>query len=143
MLRVVYEAVDSIEGGKLADISEQRGGTRVRVARGQDVQGYARALNEEMSRFLDQSSWFQLWRDEVISRSGGTIQLDVIFTIHDLPPGAFVAIQESKGLVDIRIERSATVDQFVASANPTIKQFLAGKQWFQLWEGEIVDMDSH
>ena len=142
MLQVIYEAVESLESGKLADISEVRGGTRVRVARGADIEAYTHALNVEMAAFLDGSEWFQLWRNEIISRSGGTIQLSVTFTIHDLAPGDYVVIRESKGLVDIRIERTATVDQFVRAANPAIEEFLAGAQWFQLWKGEIVTMDS-
>lgn len=142
MLRVTYEAVESLKSGKLADISETRGGTHVRVVRGVGVETYTHALNEEMAAFLDGSEWFQLWREEIISRSGGTIQLSVIFTIHDLDPGDYVVIRETKGLVDIRIERTATVDQFVRAVNPAIEEFLGGKQWFQLWQGEIVDMDS-
>lgn len=142
MLRVIYEAVESLESGKLAEISEVRGGTRVRVARWADIEAYTHALNVEMAAFLDGSQWFQLWRDEIISRSGGTCTLDVIFTIDDLDPGDYVKIQESKGLVDIHIERTATVDQFVRAVNPAIQEFLDGKQWFQLWQGEIVDMDS-
>lgn len=142
MLRVVYEAVEDLESGRLAEISEVRGGTRVRVAKWAGVEAYTHALNVEMAAFLDRSSWFQLWRDEIISRSGGTIQLSVIFTIHDLDPGEYVEIQEAKGLVDIRVERTATAEQFVGAVNPAIKEFLAGAQWFQLWQGEIVDMAS-
>lgn len=142
MLRVVYEAVESLESGRLAEICEVRGGTQVRVVRGAEVEAYTHALNVEMAAFLDGAEWFQLWRDEVIARSGGTCSLSVIFSIHDLDPGDYVEIQESKGLVDIRVERSASVDQFVKAANPAIEKFLAGAQWFQLWQGEIVDMDS-
>ncbi|MGW2223898.1 hypothetical protein [Streptomyces formicae] len=142
MLRVTYEAVASLESGKLADITEVRGGTRVRIARWADVEAYTHALNVEMAAFLDGAEWFQLWRDEVISRSGGTVQLSVVFSIHDLEPGEYVEIRERRGLVDIRVERTATADQFVQAVNPAIEEFLAGAQWFQLWQGEIVDMDS-
>jgi hypothetical protein len=142
MLQVIYEAVESLGSGTLAEISEVRGGTRVRVARGVGVEVYTQALNIAMQEFLDGAEWFQLWREEVIARSGGTCSLDVIFTIDDLDPGDYVKIRESKGLVDIRVERTASVDQFVQAANPAIEEFLAGAQWFQLWQGEIVDMSS-
>lgn len=142
MLRVVYEAVESLESGGLAHISEVRGGTRVCVVRGSEVEAYTHALNVAMQEFLDGAEWFQLWRDEVIARSDGTCSLNVVFSIHDLDDGDYVEIQESKGLVDIRVERTASVDQFVKAANPAIQEFLDGGQWFQLWQGEIVDMDS-
>ncbi|ARX81612.1 hypothetical protein SMD44_01010 [Streptomyces alboflavus] len=142
MLRVIYEAVEDLRPGKIAEISEQRGGTRVRIARWASVEEYARALNEEMSAFLDRSAWFQIWRDEIVSRSGGTCSLSVIFTIRDLAPGDYVLIWESKGLVDIQIERTASAEQFVRAVNPAIEKFLDGAQWFQLWQGEIVDMAS-
>ncbi|WP_069883460.1 hypothetical protein [Streptomyces luteocolor] len=142
MLRVIYEAVEDLQPGRLAEISEQRGGTRVRVARWARIEDYIHALNMEMAAFLDRSQWFQLWRDEIVARSGGTVQLSVIFSIHDLDPGDYVVIRETKGLVDIQVERTATVDQFVHAVNPAIEEFLAGAQWFQLWQGEIVDMDS-
>jgi hypothetical protein len=31
---------------------------------------------------------------------------------------------------------------FIGTLNRSIEEFLAGGQWFQLWHGEIVTMDS-
>lgn len=142
MLRVIYKAVDDLEPGRLADFSEDRGCVLVRVAKGSQPEDYVRALNEEMQRFLDNSSWFQLWRDQILSRNHPEFALDVTFRLDDLGPGEGVKIRELKGTVDIRVERGLPVEAFVAAINPAIVEFLDGGQWFQLFGGEIVDIAS-
>jgi hypothetical protein len=60
----------------------------------------------------------------------------------DLPPGMAVDLQESRGLIRIRVSSAATLEEALAALNPVAAEFLAGGQWFQLWEGEIVTMHS-
>lgn len=141
MLSVTYEVVSRTVTGRLAHYSEARGNVRVEVVDGHEAPDFIEDLNYGMQEFLDNSHWFQLWRQDIIGRTGGTdLALDVKFHLDDLDPGDYVAIKESKGLVLIGIERTATAAQFVQAINPAIVQFLDGGQWFQLFAGEIVDM---
>lgn len=57
---------------------------------------------------------------------------------HDMP----VEVQETRGSVRIRLDRRATLDEIVACLNPVIAELLAGGQWFHVWKGEIVTVDS-
>jgi CO/xanthine dehydrogenase FAD-binding subunit len=44
--------------------------------------------------------------------------------------------------VVVHVASLATASQFVDAMNPATERFLAGGQWFQLWQGEIITMDS-
>ena len=68
--------------------------------------------------------------------------LRVEYEVDALEPGQFVKIEERRGTVVIRCERTADAAQLVGALNTAIEEFLAGGQWFQLWKGEIVTMDS-
>ncbi|MEU5772613.1 hypothetical protein ABZ819_04825 [Streptomyces venezuelae] len=143
MLSVIYELVPSTTTGRLAHYSEARGAVRVEVVDGHHAPDLLPDLNQGMQELLDGSRWFQLWRKDIIGRSGGTdCSLDVRFRLVDLDPGDYVQILEVKGLVIIGVERTATAAQFVQAINPAIVHFLAGGQWFQVFAGEIVDMSS-
>lgn len=143
MLSVTYELVPETTTGKLAHYTEARGHVRVEVAEGHLAPELIPDLNQGMQDFLDGAEWYQLWRKDIIGRTGrDDLSLDVRFTLTDLDPGEYVKIEESKGFVLISVERTATADQFVDAINPAIVQFLSGGQWFQLFAGEIVDMTS-
>lgn len=143
MLRVTYELVPSTTTGKLAHYTEARGHVRVEVAEGQPAANLIPDLNQGMQDFLDHAEWYQLWRKDIIGRTGrDELALDVRFALTDLDPGDYVQIEESRGFVLIGVERTATAAQFVDAINPAIVEFLAGGQWFQLFAGEIVDMAS-
>ncbi|MEU0393880.1 hypothetical protein ABZ208_14055 [Streptomyces sp. NPDC006208] len=62
--------------------------------------------------------------------------------VDDLGPGEVVEIRERRGVVEIRICRTATLQQVVDTLNEVCEELLAGGQWFQLWKGEIVTLDS-
>lgn len=141
MLRVVYEVAD-LKPSQPVRMSEDRGVVTVLIDRNADAVEYANSLNLALDRFLSEAQWFQLWRDEIVSRSSAGSPLRVEYIVDDLDPGLCVEIREKRGLVRIHVERSATAAQFVAALNPAIEEFLLGGQWFQLWQGEIVDMAS-
>lgn len=62
--------------------------------------------------------------------------------VDDLGPGEIVEIREKRGAVEVRISRTATLQQVVDTLNEVCEELLAGGQWFQLWKGEIVTLDS-
>jgi hypothetical protein len=53
-----------------------------------------------------------------------------------------VVVEESRGSVEVRLSPEVFSDQACAALNAASQQFLAGGQWFQLWRGEIVSMES-
>ena len=53
-----------------------------------------------------------------------------------------VQIRECGGIVRLHVCPDASAEHFVRALNPSIERLLAGGQWFQLWQGEIVTMDS-
>lgn len=143
MLRVVYEAADDLKPGELVRAAEDRGIITIRIRRTIDARVYTRELTAELDRFLPTVEWFQLWKDEIVSPQSMDCPVRVVIeTADDLSAGDVVEIREHKGLVNIRVDRDADVDRFVAALNPAIEKFLAGGQWFQHWRGEIVDMGS-
>lgn len=64
------------------------------------------------------------------------------FTLADLGPACPVQVKETRG----RLEFVCSTDHFspeaVASLNSAAEGILAGGQWFQLWQSEIVSMAS-
>jgi hypothetical protein len=138
MLRVTYEAV-RLERGRLADIEEDRGRIRFRLDRAAPLADVVRQLNIEIDRFLSISHWFQLWKDEIISRGTPDCSLRVVYALRMRQPGGAV-IRENRGLVTIDIDPALSVTEFAAAMVEGSRQFLDGGQWFQLYAGEIIDM---
>ncbi|MFJ8016177.1 hypothetical protein [Streptomyces sp. NPDC096339] len=69
--------------------------------------------------------------------------LNVTYELADnLGYGMPVEVHETRGSVRIRLDRNATLEEIVACLNPVIAEVLAGGQWFHVWKGEIVTVDS-
>ncbi|MFF1684664.1 hypothetical protein [Streptomyces sp. NPDC058254] len=141
MLRVVYEAADDLKPDKPVEISEDRGIITVRIRRTADAPTYTAALNGELEKFLANSEWFQLWKDEIVSPQSSECPVRVVYVLDldgALDAGDAVEIREHRGLVEILVDPEVDVARFVAALNRAIEEFLAGGQWFQHWQGEIV-----
>lgn len=143
MLSVVYEATPDLEFGETVEIRESRGQIRVRIARGTSIEQCAEALNAAIKEFLVDCGWFQIWRGRIISADSPEGGLTVKYVVDDrLDRRKLIEVRESCGLVQVRIAATATLDDFIRVINPACADFLAGGQWFQLWDGEIITMDS-
>ena len=143
MLRVVYETTPHLRLGQLVDIQESRGRIDVRIQQNASVDAYTAALNSAVRRFLADCSWFQIWRGRVISANSPESPLTVTYQADDqIDLRKCVEVRESCGLVVVHVASEAKADQFVGAMNPATERFLAGGQWFQLWQGEIITMDS-
>lgn len=137
MLDVAYEAVADLPPGRLARIDEDRGRVRVLVDKNADLVDVVRQLNIEVDRFLSTSHWFQLWKDEIVSRDTPDQPLRVEYIFDVRAPG--VGMYEDRGIMHIYIHPDLDTEQFVAVMNPATKQQLSGGHWFQLYGGEIID----
>ncbi|MDX2761622.1 hypothetical protein [Streptomyces europaeiscabiei] len=143
MLRVVYEATPHLRLGQLVEIRESRGCIGVRIRQGADVDEYTAALNDALKHFLASCNWFQIWRGRIISVNSPESPLTVTYQADDqIDARKCVEVRESCGLVVVHVASSATVAQFADAMNRATEAFLAGGQWFQLWQGEIITMDS-
>jgi hypothetical protein len=138
MLQVTYEAVDDLEPGRIARIDEDRGAISVKVDKREPLSRVIKQLNVEMAQFLARADWYQLWRDEIVSRHTPNRPLRVEFI---LVPGfsESIAIGEGRGVVPIYVAAGMTTVQFAASMNPAVQDFLDSGRWFQLFAGEIID----
>lgn len=141
MLRVAYEAAD-LNAEVISDWHEDRGLLKIRVARHAKPKQFTQALNRTLADILESAHWYQVWRGEVISIASPTSPLRVHFAISDFSPAPLVDMRERKGLVTVNVSPDALVDEFVQAINAAVGELLAGGQWFQLWRGEIVTMDS-
>jgi hypothetical protein len=144
MLCVTYEAVSDLAPGRLAWIDEGRGSLRVEVDKNAPLKDVVRQLNIEFDELMAEANWFQLWRGEVISRRTPDAPLSVRFHLRrlkDQPPET-AAVLEARGLVKVHIDPALTTEEFAAAMNPGVRQLLDGRQWFQLYGGEIVTMES-
>lgn len=143
MLRVVYEATTDLKPEQLVDIEETRGRVDVKIHQNCSADEYTAALNAALKRFLADCSWFQIWRGRVISAASPESPLAVTYQADDqIDIRNCVEVRESRGLVVVHVARFATAEDFVRALNPATERFLAGGQWFQLWQGEIITMDS-
>jgi len=143
MLHVAYEASLDLAPGETARICEYRGGLTVHIARGAPIEEWTEGLNAALKAFLAGCTWFQIWRGRIISAASPEGPLTVEYVIdHKLYRPKIIEVRESRGRVTVHVAATATVDDFVRVINPTTVDFLAGRQWFQLWEGEIITMDS-
>lgn len=136
MLHVTYEAAYGPD--RVAEVDEERGTIRVIVDQSAPLGLVVQHLNDKMKRFLATSDWFQLWRDEIVSRGTPDLTLSVVYLLDPLEPGG-VQVQERRGLVSVHIDPDLSVTEFAAAMNPATKQFLDGGCWFQQYAGEIID----
>lgn len=143
MLRVVYRTVEDLALGRLVEIEESRGRLDVLLRRGVDIDDITHALNDELKKFLAKCGWFQIWRGRIISVNSPESPLTVQYvTDPDVDWRTCIQVRESEGCVRVHVCPDASVDRFANVINLSTERFLAGGQWFQLWEGEIVTMDS-
>jgi hypothetical protein len=142
MLRVVYQTTPDLEPGTIVSIQESRGRIDVLIREGADSSEYTAALNEALKRFLADCGWFQIWRGRIISANSPDSPLTVTYQVDDqIDLRKCVEVRESCGLVVVHVAAAATADDFVRAINPSTERFLAGGQWFQLWQGEIITME--
>lgn len=140
MLDVAYEAVEDLTPGRLADIAEDRGTIRVRLAKNAPLADVVRQLNIEIDRLMASSHWFQLWGTEIVSRDtpGRPLRVRYIFRSW-VPRDLGAGVAEDRGTVRVYVCPELNPEQFAAAMNAATKDFLAGGHWFQLYGGEIID----
>ncbi|MFF4791924.1 hypothetical protein ACFY2M_19645 [Streptomyces sp. NPDC001276] len=141
MLRVEYQAAD-LESGILSDWHEDRGYVGVRVARGTKPPEVIPSLNDTLRDFLSKAEWYQIWDGEILSVHHPQSPLSVRFELSRMEPSPIVHVREYKGQIVVPVSPTATLDQFLRILNRSMEQMLAGGQFFQVWRGEIVTMDS-
>jgi hypothetical protein len=140
MLDVAYEAVTDLPPGRLADIDEDRGRIRVRLDKHEKLADVLQQLNIAADRLLRSAHWFQLWKDEIVSRDTPDCPLRVEYVFHPkLPQDPGVLVWEDRGIVRVHVCRHLDTERFAALMNHASEEFLAGGQWFQLYGGEIID----
>ncbi|GGS41090.1 hypothetical protein F2B00_03240 [Streptomyces parvus] len=137
MLRAVYEAAD-LNTGVISTWREDRGLLQISVARHSTPHQFTRSLNDTLANILSHAHWYQVWRGEIISVASPASPLRVTFEVSEFDPAPLVQIRERKGLVTVHVSRTATADEFAHALNPALEELLAGGQWFQLWQGEII-----
>ncbi|MCX5598347.1 hypothetical protein AB0I27_23090 [Streptomyces sp. NPDC050597] len=143
MLRVVYEATHDLQPGRIVAIRESRGHISVKVDQDAPAELYTKALTDALKVFLADCGWFQIWRGRIISADSPGCPLTVEYeTDNKIDRVRCVEVRESRGLVKVHTSTRATAAEFARALNPATAKFLAGGQWFQLWEGEIITMDS-
>lgn len=143
MLRVVYEATRDLEPGRLVEVRESRGRIDVKIDRDAPAEQFTKALNAALTAFLANCGWFQIWRGRIISADSPESPLTVEYEVDDkIDRIRCIEIRESCGLVKVHVSSGATAEDFARALNPATEAFLAGGQWFQLWHGEIITMDS-
>lgn len=140
MLRVMYEVADDLAPGVIVDCYQGRGVVRIRVDRHATPEQFTRDLNRITEEVL--ANWFQLWRGEIVSIASPGSPLRVVYQVSEFSPAPLVEIRERKGAVVLSVAPTASVEEFVQALNPSLEELLAGGQWFQQWEGEIVTMES-
>ncbi|MGY4931618.1 hypothetical protein ACWD7T_10935 [Streptomyces sp. 900116325] len=136
----MYEVADDIAPGVICDWHQGRGLVRIRVDRHATADQFTQALNPITEEVL--ANWFQLWRGEIVSVASPGSPLRVVYQVSEFLPAPLVEIRERKGAVVLSVASTASVEEFVQALNPSLEELLAGGQWFQQWEGEIVTMES-
>jgi hypothetical protein len=68
--------------------------------------------------------------------------LSVRYVLEDLHPDMPVEVTERRGRVLYKLSSGLFLPEGVAALNSATAQVLAGGQWFQLWRGDIVSMNS-
>lgn len=142
MLQIVYRATTDVDRGQVVEIDEARGQVTVNVHQDASADEAARALTREVQKLLARCTWFQIWRGRVICADSDN-SLAVKYEADDIVDRMkVVEIRETRGLVTFHIARSASAPVFTLALTRALERFLAGGQWFQLWEGEIITMDT-
>lgn len=60
----------------------------------------------------------------------------------DLKPGQLVTIGEDRGIITVRIRRTADAFDYTRALTEELDKFLAGAEWYQLWKSTIVSPQS-
>ncbi|MFB7500096.1 hypothetical protein ACFC09_36355 [Streptomyces sp. NPDC056161] len=142
MLRVVYEATTDLSPDQAVEILETRGRVTIKLRAGTVAEDYIAPLNRALAAFVGECGWFQIWRGQVISAASPESPLTVQFVADPkLDRIQAVQIRESRGVVRLHVCPELTAAELARAVNRPIELFLAGGQWFQLWQGEIVTMD--
>lgn len=69
--------------------------------------------------------------------------LDVAYeAVEDLPPGKLADINEGRGRIRVRLDRTQPLTDVVRQLNIEIDHLMASSHWFQLWKTEIVGRDT-
>ncbi|MEV8548383.1 hypothetical protein AB0L04_00810 [Streptomyces glaucescens] len=69
--------------------------------------------------------------------------LDVAYeAVDDLPPGRLAIIDEDRGLIRVRLDKTEPLADVVRQLNIEIDQLMSSAHWFQLWGNEIVCRDT-
>lgn len=143
MLRVVYRTVEDLGPDRLVKMVESRGRLDVQLSRGAQIEEITYALNAALITFLAECGWFQIWRGRIICGNSPDSPLSVQYvTDPDVDWRTCVQVREWEGHVRVHVCPDVSPDRFVKVINPSTERFLAGGQWFQLWQGEIITMDS-
>lgn len=143
MLRVVFVPTTDLNPGRFVDVKETRGRVTIKLRAGSSADQYIDPINEEMRTFVAKCSWFQIWRGQIISADSPDSPLTVQYEADPMVSYAQgVQIREHRGVVRLHVCPELLAEDLVRVLNPAVEQFLAGGQWFQCWEGEIITMDS-
>lgn len=69
--------------------------------------------------------------------------LDVAYeAVEDLAPGRLAAIDEDRGTIRVRLDKTRPLADVVRQLNIEIDRLMASSHWFQLWGTEIVSRDT-
>lgn len=69
--------------------------------------------------------------------------LDVAYeAVEDLPPGCLARIDEDRGRIRVRLDKSAPLAAVVRQLNVEIDKLISSARWFQLWKDEIVSCNT-
>ena len=142
MLRVVHEATTDLAPGLMAEISETRGLITIKLREGAVAKDCIPFLNDGLKEHVDQCRWFQIWRGQIISADSPDSPLTIQYVPDpDVPLRLCVQLREDRGAVRLHVNPNAPTELLARVLNVTVDEFLAGGQWFQLWQGEIVTID--
>lgn len=142
MLHVVYEATTDLSNDRIVEIAETRGRVTIKLRKGMLAHEYLAPLNAALKDFVEKCGWFQIWRGQIISAASPNSPLSVRYVADpEVDYRTSVQIREHRGIVRLHVCPSLPAELLIRSLNPAIERFLAGGQWFQYWQGEIVTMD--
>jgi hypothetical protein len=69
--------------------------------------------------------------------------LDVAYeAVTELPPGRLAKIDEDRGRIRVRLDRSENLAAVLRQLNTEIDQLMSSAHWFQLWGTEIISRDT-
>jgi len=69
--------------------------------------------------------------------------LDVTYeAVDDLAPGRLAEIDEDRGQIRVRLDKTQPLKDVVRQLNIEIERLMSSARWFQLWGDEIVSRDT-